>query len=315
MSRSIRLAALIAMMVFLTATLARAEAPPDSLATDSRATDSLAGMPTSIRVLLDNGTELRAQRVRVGSMGNLRLALDSGRDSVVAASRVRRIEDEKGRDRTHEVLVEEKGLRVGGPGPRNRDDPPPSAARWLLSAHASAANPAGNFRHFGANGYALDAGIERRTRRHESYGIRLDFADFGGDEGFEELLASTYPGGPDQLQYRFLGVSLFSRYFFLPDRRVNPFLLGTLGVGNLRVTLSGHGERGTSSGVSTSGEVGLGLAVRLAQSLDVEFLGSYGGMGSGRRFLRTPSVSIGLEGKPQYFRFTSGLVHRFGPSR
>jgi len=248
-------------------------------------------------------------------MGSLRVVLESGRDSVLAASRVRQIEDEKGRDRTHEVLVEEKSIRVGGPGPRNRDNPPPKAARWLLSAHASAANPAGNFRHFGANGYALDAGIERRTRRHESYGIRLDFADFGGDEGFEELLARTYPGGPDQLQYRFLGVSLFSRTFFLPDRRVNPFLLGALGVGNLRVSLSGHGESGKSSGVSASGEVGLGLAIRLGEPLDVEFLGSYGSMGSGRRFLKTQSVSIGLEGHPQYFQFTTGLVHRFGRSR
>ena len=311
----VRLSVWIGVVLCLTTAWARAQAPPDSMAHAETPSDSPAGIPGSIRILLDDGTEVLAKRVRTSSMGSLRVALENGRDSVLTASRVRRIEDEKGRDRTHEVLVDEKSVRVGGPAPKKRDIPPPNVARWLVSAHVGAANPSGDFKHVGANGYALDAGIERRTRRHESYGLRLDFADFGGEEGFEELLARTYPGGPDQLEYRFLGVSFFSRYFFLPDRRVNPFLLGTLGVGNLRVSLSGHGERGTSSSISASGEVGLGLAIRLAEPLDVEVLGSYGGMGSGRRFLKTESVSIGLEGNPQYFRFGAGLVHRFGSSR
>lgn len=311
----IRLAAWIVMMLCLTTASARAEARSDSLARAEAPPDSLAGIPGSIRVLLDDGTEVGAKRVRIGSLGSLRLVLENGRDSVLTASRVRRIEDEKGRDRTHEVLVDEKSIRVGGPAPRKRDNPPPNVARWLVSAHASAANPAGNFRHFAANGYAVDGGIERRTRRHASYGLRIDFADFGGDEGFEELLARTYPGGPDQLQYRFLGVSLFSRYFILPDRRVNPFLLATLGVGNLRVSLSGPAEEGKSSGFSTTGEAGLGLAIRLGERLDAEFLGSYGGTGSGQRYLRTDSVSLSVEGDTQYIRFTAGLVRRFGPSR
>lgn len=300
----VRLAAWIVLMLCLTTPMARAETP----------SDSLAGIPGSIRVLLDDGTEVRAQRVRIGSLGGLHLVLDSGRDSVLTASRVRRIEDERGRDRTREVLVDERSIRVGGPAPAKRANPPPSVARWLVSAHASAANPAGNFAHYAAHGYAADVGIERQVRRH-GCGLRIDFADFGGDEGFEELLARTYPGAVDQLRYRFLGASLFLRHFFLPDRRVDPFILGTLGVGNLRVSLSGPAEEGKSSGFSTTGEAGLGLAIRLGERLDAELLGSYGGTGSGQRYVKTESVSLGVTGDTQYLRLTAGVVRRFGPSR
>lgn len=299
-----RIAAWLAALLWVATSSAHAQVQPDTTAAGTR----------SIRVQLDDGTEVRAKRVGIGSMGNLRVVLDNGRDSIVATSRVRRIEDEKGRDRTHEVLVAERRIRVGGPAPSKRDDPPPHMARWLVSAHGSAANPAGNFKHSAANGYAADLGIERRSKRHVSYGLRADIAGFGGDTGFEELLASTYSGAVDQLDYRYIGASLFGRYFFLPGRRVDPFLLGTLGVGNLRVTLSGPDEEATSSSVSTAGEVGLGFAIGLGPHFEAELLGSYGGMGSGQRFMKTKSVSLSVDGDVQYFRFSGGIVHRFGSS-
>jgi hypothetical protein len=229
---------------------------------------------------------------------------------------VRRIEDEKGRDRTHEVLVNERSLRVGGPPPAKRDNPPPGAARWAVLGHASAANPTrGTFGHDASDGFAADLGIERRTRRKESYGLRIDFSEFGGKGATEELLSSTYSGAVDQLRYRFLGATLFSRYFFLPDRRFNPFLLAGLGGGTSKLSLTGPHEGATSSSFVWTTEVGLGATIRLAPAIDAELSSSYFRAPSGTRYLKTPSVSLGWPGTMQYFRFTAGLVRRFGPSR
>lgn len=323
----VRAAALILVVLAASAAGARAQAPADSLAdpADTLASparpltaaqmDSIAAATRPIRVVLEDGSELRARRVSPGSMGGLRLVLEDGRESIVAMGRVRRVEDGAGRDRTHEVVVDGKGIRMGGPPPRKRDDPPPTAGRWLVSAHASKASPVGNFENFAADGFAADLGVERRTRRKFSYGLQLQYAEFGGSQGTENLLAQTYAGAVDELEYRMMGVNLFGRWFIVSDRRLNPFVhLGLLGAGKVDVKLSGPQEEANSSDFSWTGDVGLGLAIRVQKGLDAEIVGSYASAPSSRRFLRTDSVSLNWEADLDYLRLTAGIVHRFGAS-
>ncbi len=280
-------------------------------AEDTPAASEAEGSPPSIHLLLEDGTELQVQRVRTGTYG-LRVELDGGRDSVVSASGVRRITDEKGRDRTKEVLGSGREIRVGGPEPPKVEEAPPSAARFYVGTAGGPAYPAGPFGDLAARGYGVAASFERRTRRRETFGLKLDWAEFGGTSEVEAAFAESSGGAVDQLRFRLWGVGVFGRYLLLPDRRVVPFLHLGFGVAGYNTSLSGDGEEGSATAFAFTRDLGLGAAVPLGKGLAVELFGGLSWAGTTGTNIRLESAPFTSEGTIRYSQVKFSLARRLG---
>lgn len=294
----------------MTALVAVCVACGSALAEDAPPADPAAS--SSIQILLDDGRELQARRIRTGSYG-LRVALASGRDSVVAANRVRRITDEKGRDRTSEVLSMGREIRVGGAAPPKIENAPPGAARWHLGFGGGPASPTGSFGDEAASGYGLNAFLERRTRRRTTFGARLRFAEFGGDADLEAAIAQATAGELDQFRYRHFALGALFRTYIVPDRRIEPFLEFGVDFGVFTRTLSGPAEEASATAFSITTEYALGARAALGDGLAGEILGGYARVNTFATNLRLGSSNIPYDGGGNgVLRLQASVVRRFG---
>jgi hypothetical protein len=273
--------------------------------------DSLAPAPTpSIHVLLDDGQEVLVQRIRVQTMGGIRLTGADGREQVIAAKRIRRITDEHGEDRTKDVLKKGQGIRVGEP--RASKEPKLAAAQRgpFWGTHAGIASALGSFRDMTETGLALDLMIDWRTGRHVTYGVRLDFSQFGGKHEIEDVLSTGTGGAVSQLQYRLWGASGSSRLLIHPDHRVVPFVITSLGIAGVTTSLSGSGAGASKTAFGLAQDLGLGFDVRIGRTTTAEVLAAYSFILTKRSTVEADGVSTSSNGF-KYLPFKAGLIHRF----
>ena len=273
--------------------------------------NSLAPAPQpSIRVLLDDGQEVLTQRIRVQTLGGITLTGADGREQLIAAKRIRKVTDEHGDDRTKEVLEKGHGIRVGEPRPQKEPKLTAMQRGPFWGARAGIASAVGSFHDMTETGVALDLLIEWRPRRHETYGVKLDFAQFGGKQEIEDIMSTATGGAVSQFQYRLWGASGSSRLLIHPDHRVVPFLLTSLGVMGVTTSLSGSGAGASKTVFGLAQDLGLGFEVRIGRTTTAEVLAAYSFIVTKRSTVEADGVYISSNGF-KYVPFKAGLIHRF----
>jgi hypothetical protein len=157
---------------------------------------------------------------------------------------------------------------------------------------------------------AVDLLIEWRTNRHETYGVRLDAAQFGGKHEIEELMASGTGGAVNQYQYRLWGARALSRYLIRPDHGLVPFFQSSLGVQAVTTSLSGSGGKASNTVVGLAQDFGLGFDARMGKATTAELLAAFSLIETKGSTVEVDPVRISTQGF-KYLQFKAGLIHRF----
>jgi hypothetical protein len=178
------------------------------------------------------------------------------------------------------------------------------------SNHAGIGSALGSFKDMTEIGLALDLLVEKRPTRHETYGLRLDFAQFGGKHEVEDLMSANSGGAVNQLRYQLWGASVWSRYLIRPDHRLVPFIYTSLGVEGVATSLNGSGGRSSKTVYGLAQDAGFGVDVRLGGTTTAELLAAYSRVVTKTNNVAADSIVVSTKGF-EYLQFKAGLVRRF----
>lgn len=266
----LRCTATLVALLALHATSASSAPPP-------AVPDSIPPAPNAaaIRVEMENGDILLVERIQFLSNRRMRLVLLDGGEEFTWTNRVRSITDERGDDRTREVLHDERNLRVGGPESASRGRAPFGKRDLYLAVYGGAALPQGWLGDMSDNGYSLGGGIFMRMGRGQLLGIRADYTSTGSSPEVESFLVSASGGALDHMTNDLWGVSLVSRISFFPDAFLDPFMHLGLGLQSFGMSVSGPGASGGDAAPGLSLDLGAGLLCPLGRSTGGEILVRY----------------------------------------
>ncbi len=253
-----------------------------------------------LQVLLENGRSLPAERIQVLPHGALQLSGEGVPSRFIWSHEVREVRDERGRDRTREVLVEGSDLQVGGPEPKTAAKLAPRVRQAFLGAAAGPVLPVGDFHDVARTGVGLTAAFDLRVDRRKSFGIAVDFREFGASRDLERALAEDSGGVVDHIEFSCVGLGLTYRVGLLPDRRLDPFVRIGLEVQSFRTVLSGPRARSSDTATKFGLDWGPGLRVDLGGRTAAEILASY------------ELVQVGSTGDRRYIQVRAGLSYRLG---
>ena len=290
--------------------------PPDS-AGQLSPPDSSVQVPV-LQVFLKSGEVIQAVRVMQNSLAMVTVTQVNGKDTVVTANEVRAVMDERGRDRTHEVMVDSKVLRVGDPDPgeeekkKKKKEVPAGEKGAYLSVHVGAASPVGEIGTAATTGFGLDASVHWRRGGRYVHGVRLAYTQFGGAEDVEQFFSEISAGAVDQLKFRAWGASYVARWLVFRGPRVDPFIQYTLGLGGFTTSLSGPGASGTNTVFALPSELAIGLHVRTSNRTGIDILTAYTSTGTGDSKTEAGDFFFTSSGSLHALQFKVGFVRRYG---
>ena len=247
------------------------------------------------------------------SLGIVTVTTVSGRDTLVAGNDVRSIMDEKGRDRTKQVLVDSEVVRVGDAAKAEKKYVMPASEKGTyLSVHAGPAWPGGAFDHAASTGFEVDASAHWRRGKRTELGVILGYASFGGTEDFDNYLALGSGGEVDQISFRSWGGSLFARWLIFRQPRFDPFIYLAYGVGSFTTSLDGPGASGSNSDVAFHSELGIGVRLKTSGRTSVELVAATAGRSTGNGQTDAGNYSVYSSGDYGQLLLKVGLVRRYG---
>ena len=248
------------------------------------------------------------------SLGIVTVTTVSGRDTLVAGNDVRSIMDEKGRDRTKQVLVDSEVVRIGDAVKEEKKKyvMPASEKGTYVSVHAGPAWPGGTFDNAASTGYIVDASAHWRRGKRTELGVILEYASFGGNEDFESQLAAGSGGEVDQISFSSWGGSLFARWLIFRQPRFDPFLYVSFGFGSFTTSLDGPGASGSNPDNAFHSELGIGVRVKTSSRAALELVAASAGRNSDNGHTYAGDTSVYSQGDNGHLLVKVGYVRRYG---